>query len=62
MLILFFAAIAFVEIDIAREIIIIGFSSMFVTLCVIAIAIVVIGRKDAKKIEGSEKWGVTPGE
>lgn len=46
MLILFFAAIALVELEIAREIVIIGFTSIFVTLCIIAIAIVIFGGKE----------------
>jgi len=55
-LILFFSAIAFVELDIAREIVIIGFAAVFVTLCVIAVVIVIIGGKDfLVKIEDSLK-------
>ncbi len=63
MLILFFAAIAFVEIDIAREIVIIGFTAIFVTLCIIAIAIVIFGRKEFPgKTEEPLKEQVSPGE
>ncbi len=51
-LILFFSAVAFVELDIAREIVTIGFAAIFITLCAIAVAIVIIGGKDLlKKIE-----------
>lgn len=51
-LILFFSAIAFVELDIAREIVTIGFAAIFITFCAIAVAIVIIGGKDLlKKIE-----------
>ncbi len=53
---LFFSAIAFVELGIAREIVIIGFSTIFITLCIIAIVIVAIGGKDfLMKIEESFK-------
>jgi hypothetical protein len=53
---LFFTAIAFVELGIAREIVIIGFSTIFITLCIIAIVIITIGGKDfLMKIEESFK-------
>jgi hypothetical protein len=42
---LFFSAMALVELDIAREIVIIGFSVIIITLAVLTIIIVVIGGK-----------------
>ena len=42
-LMLFFSAIALVELDVAREIVIIGFSTIFITICVISIVITIIG-------------------
>jgi hypothetical protein len=45
-LILFFSAIALVEIDVAREIVIIGFSTIFVTISAISIVITAIGGKN----------------
>jgi hypothetical protein len=52
-LLLFFSAVAFVQLDIAREIIIIGFATVFVTLSVIIIILSVSGvRNYLKKIEG----------
>lgn len=44
-LIIFFSAIALVELDVAREIVIIGFSTIFITLGAIAIVITAIGGK-----------------
>jgi Mechanosensitive ion channel, conserved TM helix len=53
---LFFSAIAFVELDIAREIVIIGFTSTFVSLCVIAIVLAVTrGHEFLVKIEDSNR-------
>ena len=46
LLLIFFSAIAFVELDFAREIIIIGFATIFITLGVIAIVITAINAKD----------------
>ncbi len=60
MLILFFAAIAFVEIDIAREVVIIGFAAIFITLCIISIAIVISGRKDFLKKPEEGVRGIVP--
>jgi hypothetical protein len=55
-LLLFFCAIAFVELDIAKEIVIICFTTIIVTLCAIAVAVTVIGGKDfLMKIEESLK-------
>jgi len=55
-LLLFFSAIAFVELDIAREIVIIGFTTVIVTLCAIAVTVTAIGGKDfLLKIEESLK-------
>jgi hypothetical protein len=45
-LILFFSAIALVEIDVAREIVIIGFSTIFVTISAISVVITAIGGKN----------------
>jgi hypothetical protein len=44
-LLLFFSAIALVELDVAREIVIIGFSTIFITISAISIVITVIGGK-----------------
>lgn len=53
---LFFCAIAFVELNIAREIVIIAFTTIMVTLCVIAVAVTIIGGKEfVQKIEESLK-------
>lgn len=55
-LLLFFSAIAFVELDISSEIVIIAFSAVFITLCAIAIVLTAVGGKDLlKKIEESFK-------
>lgn len=56
MLIIFFSAISLVELDVAREIIIIGFSTIFITLGIIAIVITILGgRNFLRKIEDSFK-------
>lgn len=56
MMIIFFSAISLVELDVAREIIIIGFSTIFITLGVIAIVITILGGKNfLQKIEDSFK-------
>lgn len=44
-LLLFFSAIALVELDVAREIVIIGFATIFITISAISIVITVIGGK-----------------
>jgi hypothetical protein len=55
-LILFFSAISLVELDVAREIIIIGFGTIFITLGIIAIVIVSAGSKNfLKKLEATFK-------
>lgn len=51
-LIIFFSAISLVELDVAREIIIIGFATIFITLGVIAVVITSAGSKSfLKKLE-----------
>ena len=51
-ILIFFSAVSLVELDIAREIIIIAFATVFVTMGVIAIAMAIIGGKNfIKKIE-----------
>jgi hypothetical protein len=45
MILIFFSAIALVELDVAREIIIIGFATIFVTISAISIVITAIGGK-----------------
>jgi Mechanosensitive ion channel, conserved TM helix len=55
-LLIFFSAISLVELDVAREIVIIGFGTIFVTLGAIAIVISVVGGKNfLKRIEDSLK-------
>jgi hypothetical protein len=55
-LLLFFSAIALVELDVAREIVIIGFTTIFVTLGAISIVITAIGGKNfVEKIGNSLK-------
>jgi len=55
-LIVFFSAISLVELDVAREIIIIGFATIFITLGVIAIVITASGSKNfLKKLEATFK-------
>jgi hypothetical protein len=44
-LLLFFSAVALVELDVAREIVIIGFSTIFITLGAISIVITAVGGK-----------------
>lgn len=44
-LLLFFSAIALVELDVAREIVIIGFTTTFITVSAIAIVITIVGGK-----------------
>jgi hypothetical protein len=46
---LFFSAMALVELDIAREVVIIGFSVIIITLAVLIIIIVTIGGRDLVK-------------
>ncbi len=53
---LFFSAIALVELDVAREIVIIGFATIFITLGAISIVITAVGGKNfVKKIGKSLK-------
>lgn len=53
-LLVFFSAISLVELDVAREIIIIGFGTIFITLGAITIVITVVGgRKFLEKLEGT---------
>jgi len=53
-LMIFFSAISLVELDVAREIVIIGFATIFVTLGAITIVITAVGGKSfLKKLEGS---------
>jgi len=55
-LLLFFSAIALTELDVAREIVIIGFATVFITLGVISVVIVAVGGKRfIKKAENSFK-------
>jgi hypothetical protein len=55
-LLIFFSAISLVELDVAREIVIIGFSTIFITMGVLTVVITVAGGKDfLKKIENSFK-------
>ena len=55
-LLIFFSAISFVELDVAREIIIIGFATIFVTLGILTIVVVTVNSKNfQKKIEESFK-------
>ncbi len=55
-LIIFFSAISLVELDVAREIVVIGFSTIFITLGVITVVITAVGGRDfLKKIENSIK-------
>ncbi len=55
-LLVFFSAISLVELDVAREIIIIGFATIFITLGAIAIVITAIGSRNfLKKLETSIK-------
>jgi len=59
LIIILFAAMALVELDIAREIVIIGFATVFVTLGVIAVVLTAIGGKIfiRQLIEPSDKKG-----
>jgi hypothetical protein len=53
-LMMFFSAMALVELDIAREIVIIGFSTIFITLGLLAVVITAVGGKTfLKKISDS---------
>jgi len=55
-LLLFFSAIALVELDVAREIVIIGFATIFITISAISIVITAIGGKSfIEKIGNSFK-------
>jgi len=55
-LLLFFSAIALVELDVAREIVIIGFATIFITIGAISIVITIIGGKNfIEKIGNSLK-------
>jgi hypothetical protein len=56
MILIFFSAIALVELDVAREIIIIGFATIFITISAISIVITAIGGKSfVEKIGDSLK-------
>jgi hypothetical protein len=55
-LLIFFSAISLVELDVAHEIIIIGFASIFVTLGLITVVLTAVGGKNfLRKIEDSFK-------
>ena len=55
-LLLFFSAIALVELDVAREIVIIGFATIFITIGAISIVLTAIGgKKFVEKIGNSLK-------
>jgi hypothetical protein len=55
-ILVFFSAISLVELDVAREIIIIGFATIFITLGVIAIVLTAAGSKNfLKKLEATFK-------
>jgi hypothetical protein len=55
-LIIFFSAISLVELDVAREIVIIGFGTIFITLGAISVVITIVGGKNfLKRIENSLK-------
>jgi hypothetical protein len=55
-LLVFFSAISLVELDVAREIIIIGFGTIFITLGIIAIVITAAGSKNfLKRLEATFK-------
>lgn len=56
-ILLFFAAMALVELDIAREIVIIGFSVIIVTLAMVTVIVVTIGGKELvrKALESLEE-------
>ncbi len=55
-LLIFFSAISLVELDVAREIVIIGFATIFITLGIITIVITSAGSKNfLKKLEDSFK-------
>jgi hypothetical protein len=57
---LFFSAIALVELDVAREIVIIGFATIFITLGAIAIVLTAVGGKSfIEKIGNSFKEKLT---
>jgi hypothetical protein len=55
-IIIFFSAISLVELNVAREIVIIGFGTIFITLGAIAIVITAVGQRSLfKKLEESLK-------
>jgi hypothetical protein len=57
---IFFSAISLVELDVAREIVIIGFGTIFITLGAITVVITVIGGKNfLKRIEDTLKENKT---
>ena len=61
-LLIFFSAIALVELDVAREIVIIGFATIFITIGAISIVITAIGGKSfVEKIGDSIKEKQTKG-
>jgi hypothetical protein len=51
-LLLFFSAIALVEMDVAREIVIIGFATIFITLGAISVVLTAVGGKSFVEIIG----------
>jgi hypothetical protein len=54
--VIFFSAISLVELDVAREIVIIGFGTIFITLGAIAIIITAVGERNLfKKLEQTLK-------
>jgi hypothetical protein len=59
-LLLFFSAIALVEMDVAREIVIIGFATIFISLGAISVVLTAVGGKSfVKKIGNSFKENLT---
>ena len=55
-LVIFFSAIALVELNIAREIVIIGFATIFITLGIISIVLTAVwGKRFVEKIENALK-------
>jgi Mechanosensitive ion channel, conserved TM helix len=58
-LLLFFSAIALVELDVAREIVIIGFATIFITIGSITIVITAIGGKSFMKQIGNSFKEIT---
>lgn|GEM_PF-5189932 len=56
MIIVVFSSMALLELDIARQIVIIGFATVIISVAVVCVVLVILGGKDLlKEVKESEK-------